>query len=132
MVNVWSSMANEQALARRRAQSFVSWPNPFIVLLNLVWRGCVGENVGLALSRMLSYQSYFVQVIMMILAAGVCAALLYRAALAVSGLLMRCCSTQWGREEKKMRVYETRRTEMQQQREGQRGSGFLHHLTCRQ
>ena len=69
-------MCHEQ----RRVASLLPWPNPLVVLLNVIWRACIGDNTGEALARLLSHQSYVVQIALIVTTAAALAMLIYQLA----------------------------------------------------
>jgi len=63
---------------QRRILAMVSLPNPLIVVVNLVWRSLAGHNAWLTMTRVLSQQSYVVQVTLIVVAGAVIGLVAYR------------------------------------------------------
>lgn len=92
MISMYSGLDDQHARQcheQRRIDSLLSWPNPLLVLVNLIWRATIGDNGGMMITHLLSRQSYIVQVSLIVATAVIIGGLLYSFASALPGYLIR-------------------------------------------
>lgn len=96
VLTIYSGMEDAQAREcheQKRIASLLPFPNPFIVLVNLFWRGIMGDNSGSSLSRFLSQQSYIVQLFLIVVPICVIGIIVYNLALVIPGAIVRLLHT---------------------------------------
>jgi len=101
-----------QCHEQQRVYSLLSIPNPFIVLVNLMWRGLMGDNAAVMLTRLLSQQTYVVQASLIFVTAAVIGLLLYNLILALPSWI---ASMAQSRDTRRREVYDDLQLQLRRQ-----------------
>jgi hypothetical protein len=105
-----------------RVHSLLSFPNPFIVLVNLLWRGFVGDNAAVVLTRLLSQQTYVVQASLILVTAAVVGLVVYNLILALPSWV---ASVAQSRDTRRREVYEDLQLQLQRQTLSEQGKTVM-------
>jgi len=112
-----------QCQEQHRVHSLLSVPNPFIVLVNLLWRGFVGDNAAVALTRLLSQQTYVVQASLIFVTAAVIGLVVYNLILALPAWV---ASMAQSRDTRRREVYEDIQRQLQRQTASEQTKAAMH------
>jgi len=101
---------------QQRIHALLSIPNPFIVLINLIWRGLMGDNAAVMLTRLLSQQTYVVQVSLIFTSAVVIGLIVYNLILSLPTYV---ASLAQSRDARRREVYDDLQQQLRRQTAGE-------------
>ena len=105
-----------QCHEQHRVDALLSIPNPFIVLVNLIWRGFMGDNAAVMLTRLLSQQTYVVQASLIFVTAAVIGLVVYNLILALPAFV---ASMAQSRDTRRREVYDDLQLQLRRETAGQ-------------
>jgi len=105
-----------QCHEQQRVHSLLSIPNPFIVLVNLMWRGFMGDNAAVMLTRLLSQQTYVVQASLIFMTTAIIGLVVYNLILALPAWI---ASMAQSRNTRRREVYDDLQLQLRRQTAGE-------------